>query len=289
MVNFCVISSMKRLWVILTLLFVFSCEDKKNTDSNKTDSPCTDEIIAGKIPDGFPCSNKAIIDVFNSMNFETTHPINAKNYGCIIVSNLEHPIQNGNNSARFEVRKGDCSGNSGFDDCANDRSRHEINESIPNITHIGKLIEYTTFIYIPSDKFCKPKGENITILSQINVFDTNIFNSLIYLMIGNNDRLYLQTHKQFSWTPDLNVTITDEPYDKWIKIKYLINTETSINGKIEVFVDDELILTQSKSTLPSENAQIGLRFGIYNAFISKAETEFTRQVLYFDNVSKSIQ
>ena len=282
---------MRKFWLLLSILFLWTCGGGESTGPEEPApaSPCTDEIIVGEIPEGFPCSNEAITDVFNSINFETTHTINAKNYGCIVVSKLEHPIQNGNNSARFELRKGDCSGNSGFDDCANDRSRHEINESIPNITHIGKLIEYTTFIYIPSDKFCKPKGENITILSQINVFDTNIFNSLIYLMIGNNDRLYLQTHKQFSWTPDLNVTITDEPYDKWIKIKYLIKAETSTSGLIEVYVDDELVLTQNKSTLPSENAQIGLRLGIYNAFISRSETEFTRQVLYYDNVSKSIQ
>ena len=82
---------------------------------------------------GSSCVDDQNSDVFGDLLVDTTHPIGSQAYGCMIVDEADgFPVVDGSQTARFEVREGDCSGNDGFDDCVNDRSRHEINEIMSN-------------------------------------------------------------------------------------------------------------------------------------------------------------
>ena len=238
---------------------------------------------------GSSCVDAEFSDVFGNVPVATTHPIGSKDYGCLIVDKDDgFPVLDGTSSARFEVRKGDCSGNEGFDDCANDRSRHEINE-INSAAATEAVITYTTAIFLPRQSRLKPAGQNILILSQINVSDNDVFTALAYLMINDKMELYIQTHLGFTWTPAKHHLVTDDPFDRWIKVRYEIKASTSDEGYLKFYVDDVLIDTKIRATLPSEDAQIALRLGIYNAFVSDADEAFQNQVIYIDGVSKSVQ
>ena len=235
------------------------------------------------------CVDNLNADVFGNLPVGTTHPINAKSYGCLIVNKNENfPIFNGSQASRFEVRNGDCSGNSGFNDCTNDRSRHEINEI--NLTNlIGKTVVYQTYLYIPTQKRFRPAGNNLLVLSQVNFSDNINFGALSYIVMGENNNLFIQTHKGFTWEPNKQVTITNSPYDKWISIRYETKLSSGIDGNFKVYVNDQLLINEERATLPNDNSYLGLRLGIYNSFISSAKEPYDTQVLYVDGVSRVIK
>jgi hypothetical protein len=235
------------------------------------------------------CVDNLNADVFGNLPVGTTHPINAKSYGCLIVNKNENfPIFNGSQASRFEVRNGDCSGNSGFNDCTNDRSRHEINEI--NLTNlIGKTVVYQTYLYIPTQKRFRPAGNNLLVLSQVNFSDNINFGALSYIVMGENNNVFIQTHKGFTWEPNKQVTITNSPYDKWISIRYETKLSSGIDGNFKVYVNDQLLINEERATLPNDNSYLGLRLGIYNSFISSAKETYDTQVLYVDGVSRVIK
>ena len=235
------------------------------------------------------CVDNLNADVFGNLPVGTTHPINAKSYGCLIVNKNENfPIFNGSQTSRFEVRNGDCSGNSGFNDCINDRRRHEINET--NLTNlIGKTVVYQTYLYIPTQKRFRPAGNNLLVLSQVNFSDNINFGALSYIVMGENNNLFIQTHKGFTWDPNKQVTITNSPYDKWISIRYETKLSSGVDGNFKVYVNDQLLINEDRATLPTDNSYLGLRLGIYNSFISSAKEPYDTQVLYVDGVSKIVK
>ena len=50
-----------------------------------------------------------------------------KKYGMQVVNKKDgHPVRAGEKSIRFEVRPGDCGYNEDWNDCDNDRERHEL-------------------------------------------------------------------------------------------------------------------------------------------------------------------
>jgi hypothetical protein len=235
------------------------------------------------------CVDYVNSDVFGNVPVATTHPINAKIYGCLIVNKNENfPIFDGSQTSRFEVRNGDCSGNSGFNDCTNDRSRHEINEiNMSNL--IGKTVVYQTYLYIPTQKRFRPSGNNLLVLSQVNFSDNINFGALSYIVMGENNNLFIQTHKGFTWEPNKQITITNSPYDKWISIRYETKLSSGTDGNFKVFVNDQLLVDEDRATLPTDNSYLGLRLGIYNSFISSAKEPYDTQILYIDGVSKTIK
>jgi Polysaccharide lyase len=236
-----------------------------------------------------PCTDNLNVDVFGNIPLSTTHPINAKYYGCLIVNKNEYfPTYDGTQVSRFEVRNGDCSGNSGFNDCINDRSRHEINET--NLTSlIGKTIIYQTSLYIPTQKKFRPSGNNLLVLSQINFSDDKNFGALSYIVMGENNNLFVQTHKGFTWEPNKQVTINTNPYDKWINIRYEIKLSTANDGNFKVFADNQLLVNEDRATLPTNNSYLSLRLGIYNSFLSAAKEPYDTQIIYIDGVSKIVK
>lgn len=238
---------------------------------------------------GTSCVDYLNSDVFNNLPLGTTHPINAKSYGCLIVNKNENfPTYDGSQSSRFEVRNGDCSGNTGFNDCINDRSRHEINEtSLTNL--LGKTVVYQTYLYIPSQKRFRPAGNNLLVLSQVNFSDNINFGALSYIVMGENNNLFVQTHKGFTWEPNKQVSISNTPYDKWFSIRYETKLSSGSDGNFKVYVNDHLLINEDRATLPTNNSYLGLRLGIYNSFKSAAKEAYDTQVLYIDGVSKTVK
>jgi hypothetical protein len=56
------------------------------------------------------------------------------------------PVRTGNSSFRFEVRDGDCSRDEGWNDCKNDRQRHEYTSD-----DVTGEVWFNWSLYIPSD------------------------------------------------------------------------------------------------------------------------------------------
>lgn len=254
------------------------------------------DIIAPKQPDnqfvsqevvGTPIDNISDSDVLGGILFENVNKYNNKPYGGLIVSKSNgYPVYDGDKSARFEIRDGDCGWNDNFSDCATDRSRSEFFESNRQASS-GKTITYTENVFIPSQSKFKPNGGNLLVLTQVNFADSaNAFGALTYLVMENNNRLLIRTHREFTWEKLNDYTITSSPYDKWINIKYVIKASDSNDGEIKVYVDDKLLFTETRPTLITKSGAILMKFGIYNSFKSRATESFSTQVVYFDGISK---
>ena len=225
-------------------------------------------------------------DVFKGMTVFSMHPTGEKPHGCQLVTAGDGaPVLDGQFAAKFLIKPGDCSASQGFDDCSNDRSRHEISEM--SRPPDGQPIIYETNLYIPAQERFRPRGNNIMFLSQVNAGDENVFNTLAYLEVGEDGALYIRTHVGFTWEVAKLYPVYENPIGKWINVRYeLLPSVSASNGYLRVFVDGSKVVDESRATLPSANGYNNLRVGIYNAFISKATDPYKDQVIYFDSVTR---
>lgn len=257
--------------------------------SNSSSTSQTNPTLNLATPNGTTCAGVNQSDVFGTMAFETSQPINATQYGCLIVSaNDKQPVFDGSRSARFEVRPNDCSASSAFNDCINDRSRHEINETGIGATE-GQTITWEERLYIPSQPRFRPKGKNAMFLTQINYIDGSNYGTLAYLEVGQNNELIVRTHVGFTWDILKQYVIQQNPADKWVDLKFEVKSTAQQDGYLKVYVDGQLVVNETRQTIPSASSKNWLKLGIYNAFKSQATEPYDTQVVYFDGLSKSIR
>ena len=228
-----------------------------------------------------------------------SQPINASSWGCLIVDKANNqPVYSGAQSVRFEVRPGDCNASTSFNDCVNDRSRWEIFQNRGKST-LGEIITYEYAIYIPAQALIQPPpksgGYPLTVLTQINwqcatnnpcsSLGSNGYGALAFLKIDYTGTLSLQTHQDFTWVPNQIVAVDSNPYNKWIKLRYVIKSTDNSDGYIQIYVNDKLIINETRATLPNSGASDTLKLGIYNSYISSAAQPWQTQVVYFDGFS----
>ena len=238
---------------------------------------------------GTSCATRTNTDALGGLALQTSHRVNARDYGCLIVrKDAGHPVFDGAESARFEVRDGDCSATATYDDCTQDRSRHEINETTVAPSN-GTTLVYTTHLFIPEQARLKPRGRNTMFLTQINVVDGDDYGTLAYLEVADNGELWVRTDKGFSFGIEQQYPVHANPVAKWIKITWEIKSSTGADGYLKVYVDDVLKVNESRPTLPSATASNRLKIGIYNVFRSRATEPYGTQVVYFDGISRSVR
>jgi hypothetical protein len=276
---------MKKILILLVLISSCKKEDiniKNNVLLEKT----KDSVI------GYSCSDTTNYDVFNGIKFLNVNTYGNKSYGALIVNkNNGHPVYDGNESSRFEVRDGDCGWNDGFSDCQTDRSRSEIYANDFENYKLDKIVTYVTHIYIPNQYKFKPSGSgNLLVMNQVNYSDSlgKLFGALVYLVMEDNNVLLIRTHKNFTWDWYKNYQITNTPYDKWITLKYEIKMSNNESGYIKVYVNENLLVYENRPTIPSKTGIINLKLGIYNSFRSSAKESYNTQIMYIDGVSKTI-
>ena len=257
-------------------------------------------------PAGTACSsNFSNTDAFGNISFFVVQPINASSWGCLVVDKANtQPVYSGAQSVRFEVRPGDCNANSGFDDCVNDRSRWELmSKSTPSASTQGQIITYEYFVYIPTQPLILPPSKSPfnasqTVLTQINwqckgipcpTLGGNGYGALVYLKTDYTGALYLQTHQDFTWTPNQVIAIDAKPQDKWVKLKYVIKSTAAADGFLWVYVNDKLVINETRATLPNSSSTDALKFGIYNSSLSSGAQPWQTQVVYFDGISTTVQ
>lgn len=238
---------------------------------------------------GSSCNNN--VDALGSTNFITVHEINERVYGCLIVDRSDgFPVLDGLKSARFEVRPWDCSANIGYNDCVNDRARHEIQDaSIWSGTTNGQTITYTTNLYIPRQEAFKPRGSSILFLGQIVTNNgPSGFGTVAFLEVNDNNDLVVRSNVLPQSSNVEKFPLTTNIFDRWIRIQYEIRSSRT-SGYIKIYVDNELKFERSQATLLDDSGATGIKLGIYNAFKSGAMESFQTQIIYYDGLNKTIQ
>ena len=297
---------MKSATVAIIAILLTACGGGGGDSSSSTSSSTAPaSTISLATPAGTTCGtvNNALrqpiatnTDVFGNLAFWVSSVIGSKSWSCLIVNKSDgQPVFDGNQSVRFEVRPGDCTApNYGStSDCVNDRSRSEINNADMNSgvhppSTQGQIITYEYRVYIPTQPLIRPAGSSVLmVLTQLR--NTHTSDALAYLCVDAAGGLYLQTHEGFSWLPLQKVTIDTKPQDKWIKMKYVVKSTSASDGYVKIYVNDALVINETRATLPDADQTQMLKIGIYNSFLSAAAQPWQTQVVYFDGISTTVQ
>jgi len=294
--------------LILGLLIACGDGGGSKSDSGSSNSAAKSSISLST-PGGTPCASSfGDSDAFGNIRFQSS--TGTTPWGCLVVDQASNqPTVSGTKSVRVEVRPGDCdssqtflSGSAVVSDCTSDRSRFEIRQVSGGST-AGQIITYEYYVYIPAQANFQPPSSNtgsapLTVLTQINwqcgasacpSLGSNGYGALAYLLINSSGTLFVQTHQDFTWAQNAKVPVDGSPFDKWIKVKFIIKSSSSGDGFFQAYANDKLIVNEARVTLPNLSAYISLKLGIYNSAISSVSKPWSTQVIYFDAFSTAVQ
>ena len=294
----------------LILASLIACGDGGGGKSDSVSSTITttSPAISLATPAGTLCaSNFNNTDAFGNINFQSS--TGTTPWGCLVVDQAANqPTVSGTKSVRFELRPGDCdssqtflSGTTVVSDCTSDRSRYEIRQIASGAT-AGQIITYEYYIYIPAQSNFQPPWNNkggtpLTVLTQVNwqcgaiqcpSLGSNGYGALVFLEIDDKGTLYFHTN-DFNWIAVNKVSIDTSPFNKWIKVKYVIKSTNSGDGYFQAYANDKLIINETRATIPNLTSYNTLKLGIYNSEISNVSKPWSTQVVYFDGFSTSVQ
>ena len=297
----------------LLLILLTACGDGGGGKSDSSSSNTTAKIpsVSLSTPGGTSCASSfADSDAFGNITFQPI--VGTTPWGCLVVDQAGgQPTVSGTKSVRVELRPGDCdsfqtylSGSTVVSDCTSNKSRFEISQRATGST-AGQIITYEYYVYIPAQSNFQPPWNQagfppLTILTQINwrcepsasacpSLGSNGYGALAWLLIDSSGTLFVQTHRDFTWLANAKVGIDSSPFDKWIKLKYIIKSSSSGDGFFQAYANDKLIINEARATLPNLYAYISLKLGIYNSSISSVSKPWSTQVIYFDAFSTAVQ
>ena len=294
--------------IILLLLIACGDGDGGKSDSGSFNSTAKSSVSLAT-PGGTVCASSfADSDAFGNIRFQPS--TGTTPWGCLVVDQAgNQPTVSGTKSVRVELRPGDCdssqtflSGSTVVSDCTSDRSRFEIRQVVGGST-AGQIITYEYYVYIPAQANFQPPWSKtgsapLTVLTQINwqcgatvcpSLGSNGYGAFAYLLIDSSGTLFVQTHQDFTWAQNAKVPVDVSPFDKWIKLKYVIKSSSSGDGFFQAYANDKLIINEARATLPNLSAYISLKLGIYNSAISSVSKPWSTQVIYYDAFSTSVQ
>ena len=294
--------------LILALLIACGDGGGSKSDSGSSNSAAKSSISLST-PGGTPCASSfGDSDAFGNIRFQSS--TGTTPWGCLVVDQAaSQPTVSGTKAVRVEVRPGDCdssqtflSGSAVVSDCTSDRSRFEIRQVSGGST-AGQIITYEYYVYIPAQANFQPPSSNtgsapLTVLTQINwqcgasacpSLGSNGYGALAYLLINSSGTLFVQSHQDFTWAQNAKVPIDSSPFDKWIKVKFIIKSSSSGDGSFQAYANDKLLINEARVTLPNPYAYISLKLGIYNSSISSVSKPWSTQVIYYDAFSTSVQ
>jgi len=197
----------------------------------------------------------------------------------------------------FEVRNGDCSSNTGWSDCANDRERSELSGSKDN--YPGSEFWYGWSIYIPKD--------------YVNIYPTKVAlgqfhqkgSHPVWMSQNSNGGLYLDQQVHGSTEKYYPLLSKKEFRGKWHKIELHIKWSRSDDGFFNVWIDGRQKVKYSGQTMDASQAYF--KYGIYRSFLSRynreeklkyiqnkdieyediPEPKIPTQIVYYSNVKRA--
>jgi len=209
-----------------------------------------------------------------------------KDYGYRIVSKQDgHPVRFGNQSVRFEVRPGDCGSDESWDDCANDRERHELSQ-IADLQESGDEFWFSWSVYIPDGT--PSISPTITDLGQFHQKKNNVlfmfkWNELGYVI--DNQTPGDGTNKGMKPLVALHETT-----GRWIDILIHAKWSDRDDGFLIAYADHRKAYEFFGQTLAKGDHSF-YKFGIYRSWLSrykdaKNSPDVPAQTVYFDEVHR---
>ena len=209
-----------------------------------------------------------------------------KKYSLQLVNSKDgHPVRSGKKSYRFEVRLGDCGGDSKHDDCKTDRQRTEL--QFDKHQKDKKDHWYSASIYLPKD---------YQSVAPVKTTFVQLYEKgwKPILMITDRNGEWLEVGRMWSgeFVEMKKALRINDMRGKWTDV--LINARYSReeNGFMKVWINNKLILNAEniKNITPYTKRGVGLDFGIYQTFVSGWKREhgdkpYPNMVVYFDEVN----
>ncbi|WP_413282598.1 heparin lyase I family protein [Vibrio sp. MA40-2] len=172
----------------------------------------------------------------------------------------------------FEVRDGDCSSNSGWSDCANDRERSELSQKT-NRQSNGDEYWYAWELYLPED--------------YPNVYPTKVALGQFHQVNGKPVFMFQNQSPPFNdtWNPAIKggyhldrqvngETVTmwellteEELRGKWHRIELHVKWSKSSDGFFKVWVNGEQKVRFNGQTLFKDTAYF--KYGVYRSFLTR--------------------
>ena len=199
-----------------------------------------------------------------------------KPYGvCIVDKNEGHPTRLGQQSLRFELRDGDCGYGSSWNDCDNDRQRHELaSQKFKSNANYW----FAWSIYLSDDYQVIYPAKNA--LGQFHQSD----GFPLFMFQNHNGGYHLDrqfNHRTFN---HMKLLEQEDMLGQWNDV--IVNAKWThkddgffklwVNGKLMHFFEGQ---TQSKGD------SVKLTFGIYHSYLSRAKVSIIpTHVVYYDEV-----
>lgn len=253
-----------------------------SVDSNIITTNLSTQIVRGISCD---LNNTDISPVVKFWLFQLN---NRQPYHCLQVNKADgHPTHLGDYSYRFELRPDDCTWSNSWNDCTNDRSRTEIEDDHNNA--YGKEIIWDYWMYIPEQNNFKPAGTAFLSVSQVLAMSANNYFGLTQLLISKENKLVIRPLQQYSFITEGDIPVVDNPFNKWINIRYEVKASATDEGYLRVIVNGKLILEKYGANVLDKDLRVILRLGIYNSSKSRATEPYNTQIMYFDTINKIIK
>ena len=224
-------------------------------------------------------TSSAYSENISGFKFRKSLPANFKAHGMQTVRKTDgHPVRSGKTSIRFEVRPGDCSWVKGWNDCKNDRERHEL---ISNKIRGEKWIQWS--LYMPEDfPIIWPAQTAMAQFHQAG-------DRPPAFMFQNRAGGYTANRQKNHIDVENRKLLNDEDMrGKWSDILVHVKWTSKADGFFRVYVNGEVkprYVYQGATHDPG--AQVVFKFGIYRSWISRTPNVDPTQVLYYDDVRLS--
>lgn len=207
-------------------------------------------------------------------------------HGYKIVNKIDgHPARLGARSIRFEVRPGDCGNDgNGWDDCSNDRERHELRANTAN--QDGQEMWYAYSLYIPGDTpAILPTAVHLGQFLQPR-------QSVFWLFSWGDMGLVMEARppKAFGQSgSNTYLVLNGQLRNQWIDILVHAKWSRSSQGFFRVFVNHKLKFEFKGQTL-AMGSNGDFKFGIYRSGVSRytkvRKAAPPSQTVYYDEIHR---
>lgn len=237
-------------------------------------------LLAATLALGLVVGQTAAGDTTSGWSLKKSLPAKFKDYGYRVVFKADgHPVRAGERSIRFEVRAGDCSWSSGWNDCENDRERHEM---MSTDRWSGGEEWYHWSIYLPADfPIIYPVK---TALGQFHQHSDHVV-----WMFQNGQGGYQVDNQTTGKTTKLTPILLDmDMRGKWSDILIHARWTDKADGFFRVYVNGETKPRHSWSgPTRKPGRKVYFKFGVYRSFMSRRDGPEPTQIVYFDEVNRA--
>ena len=218
-------------------------------------------------------------------------PVGFASHGVKTVKALDgEPVRTGDSSFRFEVRDGDCSRTDGWNDCKNDRQRHEYKSG-----NLAGELWFNWSLYIPANfQSIYPATVTLAQFHQHNgsgppfMFQTSANHT------GQKNGYNIDRQVRGSTRENKPLLTDSEMRGRWVDVLVHVNWKSDYRGLFRIYVNGETVPRYQYvgPTIDKRGGSPYFKFGIYQSHISRylrmegKGAKTPTQVVYFDDVRR---